>query len=268
MVEKIKLLSGLSRVQLIKLLNVEEMSLNNLLDFFVEINEQLENKYDKISKIELKNQYNGFYDMQLSDDISNTNLLGLRDLIQLIDIEDMDYCELLYFNVIIYDEIEKRRKKYNKMVLDDNYDKFSFQGNLISASNKINFVNAKDIMIGVDKFYNFYLGKINENRECVLICVMRNGLPYDLSHDKLVFYGNVDDCSYLNGMWMCDSKSISKGISILKNMSNDYDKYEVGYFNNRDLELADITCNEFASNIDVFLNKFRINNDRVNVKKR
>ena len=262
MVEKIELLNNLSRVELIKLLNIDNMKLNDLLDLRVRVNQELNNKYDNIDKIEFRDEYNGFYNMNLSDEYKNCSHVGMMDLIKLINLSDMSYCELLYLNVMIEDAID------NKYLKNHDYDFLNGNKMLylndsgICGFGKISFVNYNNLLYGVDTNYNFYVGKIDKEGKCILFNVLRKGIPDDLCNDVLVFKGNVLYNNSLDGNWSIGSNNMVNGINDINNMNNANVYNTDKVIDMKDLYLAYISCGNYTNTLNNLLDK--INNKRVN----
>ena len=261
MVEKIELLNNLSRVELIKLLNIDNMKLNDLLDLRVRVNQELNNKYDNIDKIEFRDEYNGFYNMNLSDEYKNCSHVGMMDLIKLINLSDMSYCELLYLNVMIEDAID------NKYLKNHDYDFLNGNKMLylndsgICGFGKISFVNYNNLLYGVDTNYNFYVGKVDNEGKCILFNVLRKGIPDDLCNDVLVFNGCIIN-NNLDGRWSMGNGNVTNGVKIVNNMDNNI-RYKDNYdFNIKDLYLAYISCCFCTNTLNNLLEK--INDRKVN----
>ena len=254
MVEKIKLLNMLNRVELIKLLDIDNIDLEKLLDLNILIKKELKDKYDLIKKIEFKDEYNGFYNMKV-DEIYY-NLVGFMDLIRLINIKGMDYCELLYFNVLVEDEISRRIGDNN--IFNSNEDKiFSLNDDYFG---KINFLSLGDVVVGVDFKYNFYIGKIDENMNCLLFNIIRKSNVCEMNRDIFVFNGTIVNKKILNGYWSIGSKTVTEGINKINTMNNYYnveDKSSV-VFDKRDLLKAYVACDEYTNNVGGLVKKINV----------
>ncbi len=255
MVERIELLNSLSRVELIKLLNVGDMDLEKLIDLYIKIKNELKVKYDKIDRIEFKDEYNGFYNMKLSDKYNNGKLVGLMDLLKLIDLDNMDYCELLYLNVLVEDVLENKYLKNHRYDFLNNSDMLYLKDNGICGFGKINFVNYNGLLYGVDKNYNFYLGKIDSDNNCILFNVLRKGIPDDLSNDVFLFNGKVFSDNSIDGVWSIGTRDTTKGIRDITNMDNNISVDNKNYhFNVKDLYLAYISCSNYTNTLDNLMN--------------
>ena len=262
MVEKIELLNNLSRVELIKLLNIDNMKLDNLLDLRVKVNQELNNKYNNIDKIEFRDEYNNFYNIKLSDKYNNCSHVGVMDLIKLINLNDMSYCELLYLNVMIEDAIDNNYlKNHNYDFLNSNK-MLCLKDSGIGGFGKINFVNYNNLLYGVDSNYNFYVGKVDDEGRCIFFNILRKGIPDELCNDVLIFRGNVLYNNSLDGRWSIGSSNMINGINDINNMSNVNIYNTDNVIDMKDLYLAYISCSNYTKTLNNLLEK--INDRKVN----
>ncbi len=257
MVEKIKLLNNLNRVELIKLLNIEKMNLEELVDLYIIVESELSNKYKSIKKIELKDEFFNFYNITLDDKYKSNFFGGMMDILNLIDLKNMDFCELLYMSIIIEDIInEKFLKNVENYFLKSN--DMLYLNNNMDGFGKISFINFNNVLYGVDKKYNFYIGKVDCDNNCVLFNILRKGIPDDLTNDVLVFNGRVFN-NNLDGIWSIGSNDISEGINKINNMYNCIVSDDYNFDANK-LFLAYISCSNYTKTLTNLFNK--INNDK------
>ncbi|MBR3161447.1 MAG: hypothetical protein IKF19_01795 [Bacilli bacterium] len=263
MVERIEKLNKLSRVELIKLLNIDKMEINELLDLYIKVLNEMIIKHNSIEKIEFKNEYNDFYNLEMSNKSSFDKFVGVMDLLNFINIKDMDFCELLYLYVLVSDSIDEKYLKNRNFDFLNGSKMVSFDDIGICGFGKINFVNYNDLLYGVDRNYNFYVGKIDHNNNCLLFNILRKGIPDDLSNDILVFNGVLSSNNSLDGFWSVGSEDVSVGLKKLENMDNCFDNGNYS-FDVRDLYMAFVACSQYTKTLDNLLN--RIDSNRKAVK--
>ena len=264
MVEKILLLDKLSRVELIKLLNIDNLEIEKLLDLKIVVEKELKNKYKVIDQIEFKSEYNNFYNKRLSDKYNKLDDFSLGDLVKLLKIEDMDFCELLYLDIIIENALSKVLLIRENVFFDEKSSLFSLYDYGTFNFGKINCICIDGLIYGFDNRYNFYVGKVDKDKNCVLFSVMRKGLPYEIVHDILVFDGMVSDNGRLSGFWNVGSSEVRNGINKINSMNNENC---IGLCNSifdiRNLNIAYSACNERANSLDGLLRSINNTEDKL-----